>query len=226
MKRCIKCDQVFSDDYSFCLRDGSTLVSDSAFNEIPTVVMPPPSNVPPQRGVNPAFIYAAVGFFAIIIVGAIAAFVLYGLNNQNNPAPNTSTVSQTTQNKNESSSSDDDEKTDELAKEKEDLQKREEKLRREKERLENEKKNLEANKRSNNTSTQTTETTPSATTATVFAPPTNIRESPNGTILCSIKRRTNIEILGSTGIRDNNGVWYFTSACGKTGVIHSTQIRF
>lgn len=222
MKRCPKCNQDFSDDYSFCLSDGSSLLSSPSFNEIPTIVIPPPTQIAPQqKGVNPAFIYAAVGFFALLLGGAVVAFVLYGLNNQNNPVPNTnySPVNKTVQNENRKEVSNSD---DEISKQKEDLQKREEKLRREKERLENEKKDLAANK----TIPPTTENTSTATMATVFAPPTNIRESPNGAILCLIKKRTSIEILGSTGVRDNNGLWYYTSACGKTGVVHSTQIRF
>lgn len=62
--------------------------------------------------------------------------------------------------------------------------------------------------------------------ASVFDPPSNVRDAPNGDILCSVTKRTAIRILGSTGARDNNGVWYYTNICGRVGVIHSTQIRF
>jgi hypothetical protein len=56
--------------------------------------------------------------------------------------------------------------------------------------------------------------------ATVFNPPSNVRTSPNGTILCSIPQRRTIQTYGS------NGSWYYTDACGEIGVIHSSQIRF
>ncbi|WP_432810500.1 hypothetical protein [Pantanalinema sp. GBBB05] len=56
--------------------------------------------------------------------------------------------------------------------------------------------------------------------ATVFDPPSNIRSSPNGSVLCRINTPTSIYIYGSIGD------WYYTDACGEMGVIHSTQIRF
>lgn len=61
---------------------------------------------------------------------------------------------------------------------------------------------------------------PQADDAIVFSPPSNVRDSPNGTIPCSINRVTPINIYGST---DD---WYYTDACGRIGVIHSSQIRF
>ncbi len=57
-------------------------------------------------------------------------------------------------------------------------------------------------------------------TAYVFAPPSNVRTSPNGNVLCSIDYPTNITTYGHTGS------WYYTDACGSTGVIHSSQLRF
>jgi hypothetical protein len=56
--------------------------------------------------------------------------------------------------------------------------------------------------------------------ALVFDPPSNVRVSPNGAVLCSIRDRTTINVYGSTGS------WYYTDACGDMGVIHSSQIRF
>ena len=35
-----------------------------------------------------------------------------------------------------------------------------------------------------------------------------------------------VNILGTTNVRDSNGTWYYTDACGRQGVVHSTQIRF
>ncbi len=59
-----------------------------------------------------------------------------------------------------------------------------------------------------------------STVATVFDPPSNVRVSPNGAVLCSIPNRRTINVYGSTGS------WYYTDACGDMGVIHSSQIRF
>jgi hypothetical protein len=56
--------------------------------------------------------------------------------------------------------------------------------------------------------------------AIVFDPPSNVRQSPNGDFLCSIRERTTINIYGSTGD------WYYTDICGTMGVIHSGQITF
>ncbi len=56
--------------------------------------------------------------------------------------------------------------------------------------------------------------------AFVFDPPSNIRTEPDGSVLCSITTPTTINIYGSLGS------WYYTDACGETGVVHSSQIRF
>ncbi len=56
--------------------------------------------------------------------------------------------------------------------------------------------------------------------ASVFDPPSNVRISPNGPILCSIRERSTVNVYGSAG------PWYYTDICGETGVIHSSQIRF
>lgn len=57
--------------------------------------------------------------------------------------------------------------------------------------------------------------------ATVFDPPSNVRNAPNGEIVCSINEPTTIMTYG-----EMNG-WYYTSACGGIlDVIHSSQIRF
>lgn len=56
--------------------------------------------------------------------------------------------------------------------------------------------------------------------AIVFAPPSNVRATPNGAIICSVRSVTNIDIYGSV-----NG-WYKTDVCGSMGYIHHSQIRF
>lgn len=59
-----------------------------------------------------------------------------------------------------------------------------------------------------------------ARSAYIVAPPSNIRMSPNGEILCSIESQKMIQVYGS------QGQWFSTDACGKMGVIHSSQIKF
>lgn len=56
--------------------------------------------------------------------------------------------------------------------------------------------------------------------AVIYAPPSNVRVTPNGSILCNIKRVTTINTYGY-----NNG-WYSTDICGGQGYIHESQIRF
>ncbi|BAQ59788.1 hypothetical protein GM3708_193 [Geminocystis sp. NIES-3708] len=56
--------------------------------------------------------------------------------------------------------------------------------------------------------------------AVIYAPPSNVRATPNGQILCSIKTVTAIDTYGYS-----NG-WYITDVCGKNGYIHESQIRF
>jgi hypothetical protein len=56
--------------------------------------------------------------------------------------------------------------------------------------------------------------------AFVIDPPSNVRTSPNGNILCSIKTSTTINVYGSVNS------WYYTDVCGRIGLIHSSQIRF
>lgn len=59
----------------------------------------------------------------------------------------------------------------------------------------------------------------------VFAPPSFIRKSPNGEILCKVEKKILINLEGSTNVYDNNGFWIYTNHCGKMGVIHSTQVN-
>ena len=59
--------------------------------------------------------------------------------------------------------------------------------------------------------------------AQLLSPPTNIRATPNGKILCVAKKQGGIKIYGSTGVYDDNGEWYYTNYCGRMGVIHGSQ---
>ena len=54
----------------------------------------------------------------------------------------------------------------------------------------------------------------------VFDPPSNIRATPNGAILCSVTSR------GSIPIQGREGDWYRTDFCGTPGYIHRGQVRF
>lgn len=61
--------------------------------------------------------------------------------------------------------------------------------------------------------------------ALVHTPPSNVRESPAGKVICVIRQKKTIMIQGSTNITDDDGEWIRTNACGKPGVIHSSQIN-
>lgn len=68
--------------------------------------------------------------------------------------------------------------------------------------------------------TSTSGTTSQAGAAIVFDPPSNVRRSPNGEILCAVQKKTTINIYGS------NGGWYKTNVCGSMGFIHGEQLKF
>ena len=57
-------------------------------------------------------------------------------------------------------------------------------------------------------------------TAIVFDPPSNVRRTPGGDFLCTIETKNTIRV------GNPSGSWYPTSACGRPGFIHKSQIRF
>lgn len=66
---------------------------------------------------------------------------------------------------------------------------------------------------------------PTILAAMVFDPPSNVRRSPNGKIVCWISEPSEIRITGS--VPGFDGIWYYTDACdGQYGVIHQSQIEF
>ncbi len=255
MKKCLQCEQLYGDDTNFCLTDGSTLVSvsDSFISEsdMPTIVreaaptvynpaqtqssygqnqppsysgalfVPPVSSAPPEKS-RTLLIAALVGLIALVAGGAIVGLVMYGLsssdNKNTNAAGNTNSADKTSKSPSPEQTTDADERAEKLKKD-------QEKLDRDKQKLEEERKRLEAQKKQ---SQQTPpQPPPSARTAIIIDPPTNIRATPNGTIICIARSRgTVVNILGPTGVSDNNGTWYYTDYCGSRGVIHSSQIRF
>jgi serine/threonine protein kinase, bacterial len=56
--------------------------------------------------------------------------------------------------------------------------------------------------------------------ATIFIPPTNVRESPDGKILCVINKKLTINTYGV------NNSWYKTDVCGAMGVVQAEQLKF
>jgi hypothetical protein len=54
----------------------------------------------------------------------------------------------------------------------------------------------------------------------VIDPPSNVRVSPNGRVICQVPTRMDIKVF------DAVGSWYRTDACGPIGFIHRSQIRF
>ena len=60
----------------------------------------------------------------------------------------------------------------------------------------------------------------SAGAALVFDPPSNIRLTPNGSTLCSVRSRTYIDVYG------RSGQWYSTDFCGSPGYVHENQLKF
>ena len=65
-------------------------------------------------------------------------------------------------------------------------------------------------------------------TAYVYDPPSNVRTSATGPILCVISQPTTINIYGYGGTTYDGArkvTWYQTDACGQMGVIAYSQIR-
>lgn len=225
MKKCPQCNQFYDDDTNFCLSDGTTLVSIPANTmpsfEVPTVVnrspfVPPVSQSSANSGGNSGLMYLLIGLLALIIGGAVVGGAVYFLTKSDEKANSNTNVSNANS------------KKDELADEKERLKEQLEKLEEERKKLENDRKDLENKKKQTPLPTVAPSVqNPNARTAYIIDPPSNIRATPNGTVLCVARTRgTVVNILGSTGVTDNNGTWYYTDYCGKQGVIHSTQIRF
>jgi len=249
MKKCLQCEQVYGDETNFCLSDGSTLVpfsgSFASNDETPTVYggspaptvysgsspAPPTQNnasftqpisyTPPEpKKSNTVLIALTVGLLALLVGGAVVGLAMYGLFYSDNKNPNVANISNSADKSNKTAQTEQKTDNDNTA---ENLKQQQEKLDKEKQKLEAERKRLEAQKKE----ATPPPTSSSATTAAIIDPPSNIRAAPNGTIICVVRQRgTIINILGSTGVSDNNGTWYYTDACGRQGVIHSSQIKF
>lgn len=86
MKRCPQCNKQFADEYSFCLDDGTVLVSDFAgYQDAPTQVISPPvitkHNVP--KSTSP-LIYVLFGVLATALAGTVYMLVFRNDDPQRN----------------------------------------------------------------------------------------------------------------------------------------------
>lgn len=73
-----------------------------------------------------------------------------------------------------------------------------------------------------------TSTSTSKRKAFVYAPPSNVRITPDGKLLCTINQPTNINVYdyaASTYDGSREVKWYYTDACGSMGVIAYSQFR-
>lgn len=82
MKRCPRCNQVYTDDnLNFCLADGASLSpvdATEATVSIPTQFVPSPparTTQASRQGVNPIFAYAGIGLLILLIGGGIVMWV-------------------------------------------------------------------------------------------------------------------------------------------------------
>jgi hypothetical protein len=192
----------------------------------PQFAAPPVQAYPPPAttgGGGSGIIYFLIGFVVLIILGG-GLVGGYFLLRPTEPAANANT--RPSEDKSLA-------KKDSIEDEKEKLRTEQDRIDAERKRLEDERKALEEQKRQ---TPRPTATPPPATPpppvssgrwAYIIDPPSNVRATPNGRIICVIRQRNApVSILGSTGVTDGNGTWYYTDACGVRGVIHSSQFRY
>jgi hypothetical protein len=74
MKSCPKCRQVFSDEYSFCLTDGTPLIGAGAYTEEPTVVIDRPARGRSKGRSLLIFVLAALLAFSLGTTAAVLYF--------------------------------------------------------------------------------------------------------------------------------------------------------
>lgn len=79
MKQCPQCKHIYADELKFCLSDGGQLISLPDSPEEMTIIRPSLSVAqtpqPVRQGVNPLVAYLSVGLFALLVGGAIVAWV-------------------------------------------------------------------------------------------------------------------------------------------------------
>ncbi len=206
MKTCPRCGASFSDDLAYCLNDGAALAV--ADGEQETVIAARP--VPPPQSRSGAsiilWLLAAVVMVLLIAVVAIAAWLIgrRGVTTVENRPAATATPTPSPQSTADPNAN---------------IIAENERLRRQ----------LDEQKKAN-ISPPLPPSPPSGPGQLVYVPHPvgNIRTGP-GTgypVLCRVTNTAPFRVAGSSGIRDENGYWFYTDACGGTGYIHSSQFRY
>ena len=57
----------------------------------------------------------------------------------------------------------------------------------------------------------------------VLDPPSNVRDKPNGKVVCQIKTKKRISVYKKPEISSNGSNWYWTRVCGEWALIHASQ---
>jgi flagellar motility protein MotE (MotC chaperone) len=231
MKICPQCSRTYNDDILFCLSDGTPLAVYAP--EEQTVVhnfSNPQQPVKPEEGSKLWLVLLAIGGLLVFLVVASAAVIfLIGMKGKNE-TPVVSNSSNVAGNSNLNKAANkpaNDDNNDELSK----LEAERDKLQQEKDKLEKDKKalaNAKEDWKKNTTDADESSHYQKANKARVIDPPTNIRQSPNGKVICVVSEKKDIYVYGSDdeGMSDSNGFWLYTDVCGTRGVVHSSQLKF
>jgi hypothetical protein len=228
MKQCPRCGLVLTDDNDFCLEDGTRLVMDSGnqvfggfqmSDEVPTQVVNRMSPTNPQligqpvpvRGGSNTSQFLIFGVILLLAMASVGFGVAYFFSAKKNEASNVNTNVNSRSQQDEEKRKVDEQKT---------------QLEADNSRLTEERKRLEAERQKVAQQIQSSGPLPPSTSALIFDPPTNIRATPNGKVVCVISSRTVVGIVNTPSIADKNGVWYRTTACGGLAFVHSSQVSF
>lgn len=150
MKRCSKCQQIYSDETFYCLSDGTPLTHVFDEPEEQTVVRSlPVSQQSPQQvrqGVSPIFAYLAVGLIVLIALFMGGGIVLWLKSNPTAPSNAKSEIVNSTASNNSVEANLVSKNIDFSDQQKANLQDEQAELEREKQKLADERKKLEAQK--------------------------------------------------------------------------------
>ena len=228
MKRCPNCSQVFDDDNDYCLEDGTLLVHDSgrrpfgtfqSSGEMPTQVVNRPHATNPQLIDQPVSVRGGSKTPQILILGVILLLAMTAVGFAVAFFVSSTKTEVANANSNVNSQSQQDEEKRKIDEQKAQLEAENIRLAEERKRLESEKQKVAQQRQSSGP-------LPPSTSAMIIDPPTNIRATPNGKIICVIPTRTVVGIVNTPSIADKNGVWYRTTACGGAAFGHSRQGSF
>ncbi|MGL4766473.1 MAG: hypothetical protein ACRCV6_00065 [Formosimonas sp.] len=204
MKQCPQCLQQYADNINFCANDGSALRTIEAV----AAPAPPPAPAAPTYSTatplaapqKPVLMYALIAALIAILALGLVFFI-----KQSN-------------------------ETSELKAKQEELSKVAQSVK-DKEAAEKAQKAKEAKeaaatgavKRSDSAGTK-------GDTALVKQPPSNVRETIDGKVMCTLVKKTAINTFGTAGYSTSQEgeelTWYYTDACGKMGVIADSQLAF